>query len=49
MATAAKAFYGTLMKLADIDVPTGAGDFRLVDRAVLEAYRAIGIEPGKIR
>ena len=40
-AIAAKAFYGTLTKLADIDVPTGAGDFRLVDRAVLEAYRAM--------
>ena len=40
-AVAAKAFYGTLTKLADIDVPTGAGDFRLVDRAVLEAYRAM--------
>jgi dolichol-phosphate mannosyltransferase len=40
-AVTAKAFYGTLTRLADIDVPSGAGDFRLVDRAALEAYRAM--------
>ncbi len=40
-AVTAKAFYGTLTRLADIDVPTGAGDFRLVDRTALDAYRAM--------
>jgi glycosyltransferase involved in cell wall biosynthesis len=37
----AKVFYRLLGKLADIDVPTGAGDFRLVDRRALEAVRAM--------
>jgi polyisoprenyl-phosphate glycosyltransferase len=40
-AVTAKAFYGTLTRLADIDVPSGAGDFRLVDRTALDAYRAM--------
>jgi polyisoprenyl-phosphate glycosyltransferase len=37
----AKAFYRLLGRLADIDVPTGAGDFRLVDRRALDAVRAM--------
>jgi dolichol-phosphate mannosyltransferase len=37
----ARAFYASLTRLADIDVPAGAGDFRLVDRAVLDAYRSM--------
>jgi polyisoprenyl-phosphate glycosyltransferase len=37
----AKLFYRLLARLADIDVPTGAGDFRLVDRRALEAVRAM--------
>jgi polyisoprenyl-phosphate glycosyltransferase len=37
----AKLFYRLLGRLADIDVPTGAGDFRLVDRRALEAVRAM--------
>jgi polyisoprenyl-phosphate glycosyltransferase len=37
----AKLFYRLLGRLADIDVPTGAGDFRLVDRQALEAVRAM--------
>jgi glycosyltransferase involved in cell wall biosynthesis len=37
----ARAFYRTLTKLTDIEVPTAAGDFRLVDRAALDAFRAM--------
>jgi dolichol-phosphate mannosyltransferase len=36
--TTARVFYWTLSKLTDVDVPRGAGDFRLVDRAVLDAF-----------
>lgn len=34
----ARWFYRALDRLADIDVPAGAGDYRLVDRAALDAY-----------
>jgi dolichol-phosphate mannosyltransferase len=37
----ARWFYRTLNRLADIDVPSGAGDFRLVDRAALDAVRSM--------
>lgn len=37
----AKLFYRLLGRLADIDVPVGAGDFRLVDRRALDAVRAM--------
>jgi polyisoprenyl-phosphate glycosyltransferase len=37
-ATTARVFYWTLSKLTDIDVPSNAGDFRLVDRAALDAF-----------
>jgi dolichol-phosphate mannosyltransferase len=37
----ARWFYRLLGRLAEIDVPTGAGDFRLVDRRALEAVRAM--------
>lgn len=37
----ARAFYRLLGRLADIDVPTAAGDFRLVDRRALDAVRAM--------
>jgi polyisoprenyl-phosphate glycosyltransferase len=40
-ARSARWFYSTLNHLADIDVPAGAGDFRLVDRAALEALRGM--------
>jgi glycosyltransferase involved in cell wall biosynthesis len=40
-AVTASAFYRTLTRLADIDVPAAAGDFRLVDRTALEAFRAM--------
>jgi glycosyltransferase involved in cell wall biosynthesis len=37
----ARSFYRLLGRLADVDVPAGAGDFRLVDRRALEAVRAM--------
>jgi dolichol-phosphate mannosyltransferase len=37
----AHAFYRLLGRLADIEVPPAAGDFRLVDRKALEAVRAM--------
>jgi len=37
----ARVFYRMLGRLADIDVPAGAGDFRLVDRKALDAVRAM--------
>ena len=37
----AKAFYRLLGRLSDIDVPEAAGDFRLVDRKALTAFRAM--------
>jgi dolichol-phosphate mannosyltransferase len=37
----ARRFYRVLGRLADIDVPAGAGDFRLVDRNALAAVRAM--------
>ena len=40
-ATTARVFYRTLTRLTDIDVPPAAGDFRLVDRAALDAFRAM--------
>jgi dolichol-phosphate mannosyltransferase len=40
-AMTAGAFYRTLTRLADIDVPAAAGDFRLVDRTALQAFRSM--------
>ena len=37
----ARVFYRALTRLADIDVPSAAGDFRLVDRAALDAFRSM--------
>ena len=34
-------FYRMLGRLVDIDVPADAGDFRLVDRAALDAFRSM--------
>jgi dolichol-phosphate mannosyltransferase len=36
--TTARGFYWLLSKLTDVDVPTAAGDFRLVDRKALDAF-----------
>ena len=37
----AKLFYGLLARFSSVAIPTEVGDFRLVDRAVLEAFRAM--------
>ncbi len=37
----ARTFYRVLSRLAEIDVPAAAGDFRLVDRRALDAFRAM--------
>jgi dolichol-phosphate mannosyltransferase len=37
----ARTFYAALRRLADIDVPAAAGDFRLLDRTALEAFRGM--------
>lgn len=37
----AQAFYGFLGRLASIDIPNEVGDFRLMDRKVLEAFRTM--------
>jgi dolichol-phosphate mannosyltransferase len=37
----ARVFYRLLSWLADIDVPSAAGDFRLVDRRALSAFRTL--------
>ena len=37
----ARLFYRLLRKLSSTDIPAGAGDFRLVDRRVVEAFRAM--------
>ncbi len=37
----ARWFYRALRNLSDVDVPAAAGDFRLVDRRALEAFRAM--------
>lgn len=34
-------FYRTLRKISDVDVPLDVGDFRLVDRRALDAFRAM--------
>jgi polyisoprenyl-phosphate glycosyltransferase len=37
----ARAFYALLGRLSDVDVPPAAGDFRLVDRKVVTAFRTM--------
>lgn len=37
----AKYFYRVMNKLTDVDAPLDAGDFRLVDRKALEAFRSL--------
>ena len=37
----ARTFYRVLSRLAEIELPAAAGDFRLVDRRALEAFRAM--------
>jgi dolichol-phosphate mannosyltransferase len=37
----AAAFYRVFRRLADVDIPVDAGDFRLVDRRALEAFKVM--------
>jgi polyisoprenyl-phosphate glycosyltransferase len=37
----ARVYYRMLRKLASVEIPAAAGDFRLVDRRVVEAFRAM--------
>jgi len=37
----ARAYYRVLRKLASVEIPAAAGDFRLADRRVVEAFRAM--------
>ncbi|MGL4636485.1 MAG: glycosyltransferase family 2 protein [Beijerinckiaceae bacterium] len=39
--TTARLFYKTLRKLTAVDIPENVGDFRLVDRKALEAFKAM--------
>ena len=37
----ARIFYRTLRRMTDVDMPVDAGDFRLIDRRALDAFRAM--------
>lgn len=37
----ARAYYAVLARLTDVDVPAAAGDFRLLDRSAVEAFKAM--------
>ncbi len=37
----AKAFYQTLNKLSDVEIPKDTGDFRLVDRSVVDVIKTV--------
>jgi dolichol-phosphate mannosyltransferase len=39
--TTARLYYRFLRRLSDVDVPSAAGDFRLVDRKAVEAFKAM--------
>jgi dolichol-phosphate mannosyltransferase len=45
----ATAFYRLLRKLSDVDIPADVGDFRLVDRKALEAYKTMREEDRFVR
>lgn len=47
--TARKIFYRALASLSSVDLPVDAGDFRLVDRTVIEALRQVRDEAPYIR
>lgn len=38
-------FYRLIARIADVDIPADTGDFRLMDRRVLEVYRRFSEEP----
>jgi polyisoprenyl-phosphate glycosyltransferase len=37
----ARLFYRTLRRLTDVDIPVDAGDFRLIDRQALDAFKSM--------
>jgi len=39
--TTSRMFYRTLRRISDVDVPLDVGDFRLVDRRALDAFRSM--------
>ena len=39
--TSSRLFYRTLRRISDVDVPLDVGDFRLVDRRALDAFRSM--------
>ena len=39
--TLVKSFYRTLRKIADVDLPSDAGDFKLIDRRVVDVVRSL--------
>jgi polyisoprenyl-phosphate glycosyltransferase len=39
--TTARIYYGVLTRLSDVDLPAAAGDFRLLDRSAVEAFKAM--------
>lgn len=45
----ATAFYRLLRRLSDVDIPADVGDFRLVDRKALEAYKTMREEDRFVR
>ena len=49
LSTARKLFYRGLAKLSSVDLPLDAGDFRLIDRAVIEDLRQVRDEAPYIR
>jgi polyisoprenyl-phosphate glycosyltransferase len=49
LSSARKLFYRGLAKLSSVDLPVDAGDFRLIDRAVIEDLRQVKDEAPYIR
>jgi polyisoprenyl-phosphate glycosyltransferase len=45
----ATGFYRLLRRLSDVDIPADVGDFRLVDRKALEAYKTMREEDRFVR
>lgn len=39
--TTAKRFYRSLRRLTDVDIPSDVGDFRLIDRKALDAFKGL--------
>jgi dolichol-phosphate mannosyltransferase len=39
--TTARVYYATLSRLSDVELPAAAGDFRLLDRSAVDAFKAM--------